>query len=123
MSQNRADQFLRILRRSQRGRLKIYLGYCAGVGKTYQMLEEGHQLLKEGFDVVVGLVETHGRPETARLVDGLEVIPRRGIEYRGIRVEEMDSDAIIDRKPAIVLVDEIAHTNVPGSRNPKRYQD
>ncbi len=123
MSQNRADQFLRILRRSQRGRLKIYLGYCAGVGKTYQMLEEGHQLLKEGFDVVVGLVETHGRPETAALVDGLEVIPRRSIEYRGIKVEEMDSDAIIDRKPAIVLIDEIAHTNIPGSRNPKRYQD
>jgi two-component system, OmpR family, sensor histidine kinase KdpD len=123
MSQDRADQFLRILRRSQRGRLKIYLGYCAGVGKTYQMLEEGHQLLKEGFDVVVGLVETHGRPETARLVEGLEVIPRRSIEYRGIKVEEMDCDAIIARKPTIVLIDEIAHTNVPGSRNPKRYQD
>jgi two-component system sensor histidine kinase KdpD len=123
MSQNRADQFLRILRRSQRGRLKIYLGYCAGVGKTYQMLSEAHQLLKEGFEVVVGLVETHGRPETAGLVEGLEVIPRRSIEYRGIKIEEMDCDAIIARKPEIVLIDEIAHTNIPGSRNPKRYQD
>ncbi len=123
MSQNRADQFLRILRRSQRGRLKIYLGYCAGVGKTYQMLREGHELLKEGFEVVVGLVETHGRPETAGLVKGLEVIPRHGIDYRGIQVEEMDCDAIIARKPEIVLIDEIAHTNIPGSKNPKRYQD
>jgi two-component system, OmpR family, sensor histidine kinase KdpD len=123
MSENRADSFLRILRRSQRGRLKIYLGYCAGVGKTYQMLEEGHRLLAEGFDVVIGLAETHGRPETARLIEGLEVIPRRTIEYRGITVEEMDCDAIIARKPGIALIDEIAHTNVPGSRNPKRYQD
>ncbi len=123
MFESRADNFLRMIRRSQRGRLKIYLGYCAGVGKTYQMLQEGHQLLKEGLDVVVGLVESHGRPETARLVEGLEVVPRRAIEYRGIRVEEMDCDAVIARKPEIALIDEIAHTNVPGSRNTKRYQD
>ncbi len=123
MSQDRADSFLKILRRSQRGRLKIYLGYSAGVGKTYQMLEEGHRLLSEGFDVVIGLVETHGRAETALLIEGLEVIPRRAVEYRGITIEEMDCDAVIARKPAIALIDEIAHTNVPGSRNPKRYQD
>ena len=123
MLEDRSGSFLRIIRRAQRGRLKVYLGYCAGVGKTFQMLQEGHRLKAEGIDVVIGLVETHGRAETARLIDGLEVIPRLRQEYRGITVEEMDVDAIIARKPQVALIDELAHTNVPGSRNPKRYQD
>jgi two-component system, OmpR family, sensor histidine kinase KdpD len=120
---DRADTFLRMIRRAQRGRLKIYLGYCAGVGKTYQMLQEGHRIKEEGIDVVIGLVVTHGRIETERLVEGLEVIPGKRQEYRGITVEEMDVDAILARKPQVVLIDELAHTNVPGSRNMKRYQD
>lgn len=123
MAENRADSFLRMIRRSQRGKLKIYLGYCAGVGKTWQMLEEAHRLKREGIDVVVGLVETHGRRETAALLDGLEVMPRRRDEYRSIVVEEMDVDAILARKPHVALVDELAHTNVPGSRHAKRYED
>lgn len=112
-----------MIRRSRRGRLKIYLGYGAGVGKTYQMLQEGHRLKGEGIDVVVGLVETHGRIETANLVQGLEVIPRKRYEYRGHILEEMDVGAILARKPEVVLIDELAHTNVPGTENPKRYQD
>jgi two-component system sensor histidine kinase KdpD len=123
MTENRADAFLRIIRKAQRGRLKIYLGYAAGVGKTYQMLQEAHRLKKEGMDIVIGLVETHGRVDIVRLMEGLEIVPRRKQEYRGIIIEEMDVDAILKRKPQIVLVDELAHTNVPGSRNAKRYQD
>jgi two-component system sensor histidine kinase KdpD len=123
MSDSRASSFLQMIRRSQRGRLKVYLGYGPGVGKTYQMLSEGHRLKQEGVDVVVGLVETHGRADTAKLVEGLEVIPRRRGEYHGITVEEMDADAILARRPAVVLIDELAHTNVPGSRNNKRYED
>ncbi len=123
MLEDRSGSFLRIIRSAQRGKLKVYLGYCAGVGKTYQMLLEGHRLKAEGIDVVIGLVETHGRAETARLIDGLEVIPRLRQEYRGIIVEEMDAEAVIARKPQVALIDELAHTNVPGSRNPKRYQD
>ncbi len=121
--QDRADSFLRMIRRAQRGRLKIYLGYCAGVGKTWQMLDEAHRLKREGIDVVAGLVETHGRPDTAALLNGLEIMPRRALEYRGIPFEEMDLEGILRRKPQAVLVDELAHTNVPGSRNAKRYQD
>jgi two-component system sensor histidine kinase KdpD len=123
MSEDRADAFLRMIRRAQRGRLKIYLGYSAGVGKTYQMLQEGHRLKAEGIDVAIGLLETHGRADIARLAEGLEVIPRRTQEYRGIRIEEMDGDAVIARKPQVALIDELAHTNVPGSRNAKRYED
>ena len=123
MPEERADTFLRLIRRAGRGRLKVYLGYGAGVGKTYQMLLEGHRLKDEGIDVVVGLVETHGRAETAKLIEGLEVVPRRRQEYRGVVLEEMDLDAVIARKPQVTLIDELAHTNVPGSRNPKRYQD
>ena len=123
MKTERADTFLRLIRRAGRGRLKVYLGYGAGVGKTYQMLLEGHRLEDEGIDVVVGLVETHGRAETGRLIEGLEVVPRRRQEYRGVHLEEMDLDAVLARKPRVALIDELAHTNVPGSRNPKRYQD
>jgi two-component system sensor histidine kinase KdpD len=123
MSEDRAASFLQMIRRSQRGRLKIYLGYGPGVGKTYQMLLEGHRLKKDGIDVVVGLVETHNRPETMQLVDGLDVVSRRKVEYRGITIEEMDVDAVLARKPQVALVDELAHTNAPDSRNQKRYQD
>ena len=123
MPEERADTFLRLIRRAGRGRLKVYLGYGAGVGKTYQMLLEGHRLKDEGIDVVVGLVETHGRAETAKLIEGLDVVPRRRQEYRGVVLEEMDLDAVLARKPQVALIDELAHTNVPGNRNPKRYQD
>jgi two-component system sensor histidine kinase KdpD len=112
-----------MIRRAQRGRLKIYLGYCAGVGKTYQMLQEAHRLKEEGIDIAAGLVEAHGRTDIYNLVEGLEIIPRRRQEYHGVSVEEMDVDAILARKPQVVLVDELAHTNVPGSRNAKRYED
>src|SRR5512139_47394 len=123
MPDDRADAFLRMIRRSQRGRLKVYLGYSAGVGKTYQMLLEGHRLKNEGIDVAIGLLEAHGRADIARLAQGLEVIPRRRHEYRGIAIEEMDVDAILARKPQVALIDELAHTNIPGSRNAKRYED
>ena len=120
---NRADSFLRMIRLAQRGHLKIYLGYGAGVGKTYQMLLEGHRLKAEGIDVAIGLLEPHGRVETAKLAEGLEVVPRRREEYRGVVLEEMDVEAVLARKPEVALIDELAHTNAPGSRNPKRYQD
>jgi two-component system sensor histidine kinase KdpD len=123
MPEDRADAFLRMIRRAQRGRLKIYLGYSAGVGKTYQMLQEGHRLKGEGIDIVIGLLETHGRTDIVRLAEGLEVVPRRVQEYHGIAIEEMNADAIIARRPQVALVDELAHTNVPGSRNAKRYED
>ena len=122
-NKNRPESFLRLIRRSQRGRLKIYLGYAAGVGKTYQMLLEGHRLKDDGIDVVVGLVETHGRKETEALVLGLDVIPLVKMAYKSIEIAEMDLTAILKRRPAVVLVDELAHTNPPGSRNAKRYQD
>jgi len=123
MPEDRADAFLRMIRRAQRGRLKIYLGYSAGVGKTYQMLQEGHRLKSEGIDVVIGLLETHGRADIARLAQGLEVVPRIAQEYHGISVEEMNGEAVIKRKPQVALIDELAHTNIPGSRNAKRYED
>jgi two-component system sensor histidine kinase KdpD len=119
----RPEDFLEILRRSKQGRLKLYIGFAAGVGKTYHMLEEAHALHKRGVDVVLGFVETHGRAETAALLEGLEQVPRRQIDYRGVTIEEMDTEAVIARKPEIAIVDEIAHTNVPGSRNRRRYQD
>ncbi len=109
--------------KSQRGKLKIFLGYVAGVGKTYAMLEAAHQRLDEHQDVVVGYAETHGRKETEALLAGLEIIPRRQVEYRGTTLSEMDLDQILARRPQLVLVDELAHTNAPGSRHPKRYMD
>ncbi|MGC8654705.1 MAG: sensor histidine kinase, partial [Candidatus Kryptoniota bacterium] len=121
------DELLKMLKkeeeRSEKGKLKIFLGMCAGVGKTYAMLSEARDALEKGIDVVVGYVETHGRIETAELLLGLPIIPRKKIVYRGTTLEEMDLDAILERKPAIVLVDELAHTNAPGSRHAKRYQD
>jgi two-component system sensor histidine kinase KdpD len=119
----RAEDFLELVQRAKRGRLKLYIGFAAGVGKTYQMLEEAHALKRRGVDVVLGFVEPHGRAETAALIEGLELVPRRCVEYRGITLEEMDVQAIIARKPEVVVVDEIAHTNVPGSANRRRYQD
>jgi two-component system sensor histidine kinase KdpD len=123
MNTNRADSFLRLIRRSQRGKLKIYLGYAAGVGKTYQMLLEARRLKEDGINVTVGIVETHGRVETDLLLDGLQVIPRKKVVYRGIQIEEMDPETIISLRPDVVLIDELAHTNMPGSRNDKRYED
>ena len=110
-------------KQNQRGRLKIFLGYAAGVGKTYAMLEAAHQRKAEGVEVVVGYIETHGRVETQALMAGLEVIARYSVIYRGVQLPEMDIDAILLRKPQLVLVDELAHTNVPGSRHAKRFQD
>ena len=123
MNENRADSFLRLIRRSQRGKLKIYIGYAAGVGKTYQMLLDGHRMAADGISLAVGVVETHGRTETEALLSGLPVIPTRKVAYHEIFIEEMDIDGILARRPSVVLVDELAHTNVPGSRNAKRYQD
>src|SRR6266478_1664070 len=105
------------------GRLKIFVGAAPGVGKTYEMLQSAHAKLKAGADVVVGIVETHGRVETEALLQGLEVLPRKRLEYRDQILEEMDLDALIARRPQIALVDELAHTNAPGCRHPKRYQD
>jgi len=123
MPEDKADAFLQMIRRARRGRLKVFLGYSAGVGKTYQMLQEGHRLKGEGIDVVIGLLETHGRADIARLAEGLEVVPRRVQEYHGITIEEMNAEAVIARKPQVALIDELAHTNIPGSRNAKRYED
>jgi two-component system, OmpR family, sensor histidine kinase KdpD len=121
------DELLsRIQREEQkepRGRLKIFLGYAAGVGKTYAMLEAANQRKQEGIDVVVGYVETHGRVETEAKLSGLEVLPRKQISYRGITLTELDVDMVLMRRPQLVLVDELAHTNPPGSRHPKRYHD
>ena len=110
-------------RQKHQGRLKIFLGYIAGVGKTYEMLRAAHLRKDEGIDVHIGYIETHDRVETEALVKGLPVVPRKVVEYRGITLEEMDLDGILACRPALVLVDELAHTNVPGSRHPKRYQD
>lgn len=108
---------------STRGKLKIFFGACAGVGKTYAMLSAGKQALAEGVDVVVGLVETHGREETKKLLEGLPLLPTREVQYRGTLIKEFDIDAAITRKPKLILIDELAHTNAPGSRHPKRWQD
>ena len=110
-------------RTAKRGELRIYLGAAPGVGKTYAMLGEAHRRLERGTDVVAAVVETHGRKKTAELIAGIEVIPPRCIDYRGTRFSELDVDAVIDRRPQVVLVDELAHTNTPGSKNPKRWQD
>jgi two-component system, OmpR family, sensor histidine kinase KdpD len=119
----RAEDFLELVQRTKRGGLKLYIGFAAGVGKTYRMLEEARALRKRGIDVVLGFVETHGRVETAALIEGLEVVPRRNVEYRGVTVDEMDLEAILARKPEVCIVDEVPHTNAPGSKNRKRYQD
>ncbi|MFO0937004.1 MAG: universal stress protein [Gemmataceae bacterium] len=119
----RPEQFLSLIREQKLGRLKIYLGFAPGVGKTYEMLQEGHRLKRQGIDVVIGIIETHGRADTADQIGDLEQIPRRKISYHGVELEELDLDAVLQRRPAVVLVDEFPHTNVPGSRFAKRYQD
>ena len=119
----RPERFLSLIREQKRGRLKIYLGFAPGVGKTYEMLQEGQRLKRQGVDVAIGVVETHGRVETQTQVGDLEQIPRKKIEYRGVVLDEMDLDAVLRRRPSVVLVDELAHTNAPGCRNGKRYQD
>ncbi len=121
--QKRAEDFLALVRRGQRGRVKVYIGSSAGVGKTYRMLQEAHQLKARGVDVVVGFVETHGREETAAQVGDLEIVPTKKVRYHDIDIDEMDLDAILARKPAVVLVDELPHTNPPGFKNRWRYQD
>src|SRR5277367_203638 len=107
----------------KRGKFKVFLGMAAGVGKTYAMLRAGQRAQREGIDIVVGYVETHGRKETEALLTGLTVIPRRKVDYRGVMLEEMDLDALLARHPKLAMVDELPHTNVPGSRHAKRYQD
>ncbi|MGH3911634.1 MAG: sensor histidine kinase, partial [Pseudonocardiaceae bacterium] len=108
---------------TRRGELRIYLGAAPGVGKTFAMLGEGHRRASRGTDVVVGLVETHGREKIATLLEGLEIVPRRTVVYRGMELSELDLDAVLARRPEVALVDELAHTNAPGSRNAKRWQD
>ena len=119
----RPEDFLELVERAKRGRLKVYIGSAAGVGKTYQMLEEAHALKKRGVDVVLAFIEPHDRLDTAALIEGLEVVPRRRMEYHGVVVEEMDLDAVLKRRPQVTVVDELAHTNAPFCRNKKRYQD
>jgi two-component system sensor histidine kinase KdpD len=118
-----SDDFLQFVKEMRRGRFKVYLGMAAGVGKTVAMLREGRRLAGEGLNVVCGIVETHGRKETIAELAGIEVLPRQTLHYRGVPLEEMDLDAILARAPDLVLVDELAHTNVPGSRHEKRWQD
>ena len=117
------ESFLDLVAEQRKGRLKIYVGAAAGVGKTWRMLEEAHELRNKGIDVVLGFIETHRRADTDEMVGDLEVVPRRRIDYRGVPLEEMDVDAILARKPEVAVVDELAHTNVAGSKHEKRYQD
>ena len=118
-----ADRLLARLQDRKRARLRIYIGAAPGVGKTYQMLRDAHLLRERGLDVVAGFVETYGRADTEAQIGALEVVPRKRIPYRGVGIEEMDLDAILARRPAVALVDELAHTNIPGSRHAKRFED
>ena len=117
------ESLLAKLKEGERASLRVYIGAAPGVGKTYQMLEDAQLLKKQGVDIVIAVIETHGRSDTAALIEGLEIVPMRRIEYRGVTLEETDVDAVIRRKPAVAIVDELAHTNVPGSRHNKRYED
>ncbi|MBV9530832.1 MAG: two-component sensor histidine kinase, partial [Bradyrhizobium sp.] len=118
------EALLEAVRREERiGRLKIFVGAAPGVGKTYEMLQQARARKRDGYDIIVGIIETHGRKETEALLEGLQVVPRRKIHYKGQWLEEMDLDAIIARHPQIVLVDELAHTNGAECRHPKRYLD
>ena len=118
-----ADALLARIKEEQRARLRVYIGAAPGVGKTYEMLQEAHALRARGLDVVVGCVETYGRPDTEAQIKDLEILPRRAVEYRGVTIAEMDLDGILRRRPQVCVVDELAHTNAPGSRHAKRYQD
>ncbi len=121
--ENNVQHFLDLIKKSKRGKFKIYIGMSAGVGKTYRMLTEARSLLKNGIDVKIGFIETHGRKETHELIDGLPVIPLRSIFYKGRELKEMDLQAIINLRPEVVIVDELAHSNIEGSKNEKRWQD
>ncbi len=118
-----ADRFLNLIRESRRGKFKIYIGMSAGVGKSYRMLQEAHALLRSGIDVKIGFIETHNRAETYALLDGLPAIPRRKLFYKGRELDEMDVQTVINTHPELAIVDELAHSNIPGSKNEKRWQD
>ncbi len=118
-----AQEFLDLIKKSRKGKFKVYIGMSAGVGKSYRMLQEAHALLKNGIDVKIGYIETHHRKETHDLLTGLPVIPRRKLFYKGKELEEMDVQAVISLRPEVVIVDELAHTNIEGSKNEKRWQD
>jgi two-component system sensor histidine kinase KdpD len=121
--ENNVKHFLDLIQKSRKGKFKVYIGMSAGVGKTFRMLQEAHTLLKNGIDVKIGYIETHNRKETHDLLEGLPLIPRRTIFYKGKQLEEMDVQAIINLRPEVVIVDELAHTNIEGSKNEKRWQD
>ena len=121
--ENNVKHFLDLIQKSRKGKFKVYIGMSAGVGKTFRMLQEAHTLLKNGIDVKIGYIETHNRKETHELLEGLPVIPRRTLFYKGKLLEEMDLQAIINLRPEVVIVDELAHTNIEGSKNEKRWQD
>jgi len=121
--QHTAERFLHLIQDAKRGKFKLYIGMAAGVGKTYRMLQEAHALLANRIDVQVGFIETHQRKETEALLEGLPVIPRRSVFYKGKKLEELDVQAIINNHPEVVLIDELAHSNIPGSSNEKRWQD
>lgn len=123
MSKKSPDQFLKEIEDAQKGRLKLYIGAAPGVGKTYEMLRDAHELKETNIDVVIGLVETYGRKGTGEQIKDLEIIPLREIAYKGVVLKELDLEGIIQRRPQVVIVDELAHTNVPTSRNNKRYED
>lgn len=121
--EDNAQHFLNLIKKSRRGKFKVYIGMSAGVGKTYRMLQEAHTLLKNGIDVKIGFVETHKRAETVSLLEGLPVVPRKTLFYKGRELEEMDVQAIINLRPEVVVIDELAHTNIEGCKNEKRWQD
>ncbi|MFV8443228.1 sensor protein KdpD [Flavobacterium sp. LB2P44] len=121
--ENNVKHFLDLIQKSRKGKFKVYIGMSAGVGKTFRMLQEAHTLLKNGIDVKIGYIETHNRKETHELLNGLPVIPRRTLFYKGKQLDEMDVQAIINLRPEVVIIDELAHTNIEGSKNEKRWQD
>lgn len=123
LKEQSVEHFLELIKRSRRGKFKIYIGMSAGVGKTYRMLQEAHALQRNGIDIQIGYIETHNRQETQALIDGLKLISRRKIFYKGKELEEMDAQQIINRHPEVVIVDELAHSNIEGSKNSKRWQD
>ena len=120
---NNAEHFLDLIRKSRRGKFKIYIGMSAGVGKTYRMLQEAHSLLRSGVDIKIGYIETHNRKETHDLIEGLPIIPRRKLFYKGKELEEFDMQAVLNLHPEVVIVDELAHSNIEGSKNDKRWKD
>src|SRR5678815_4622761 len=121
--EKRVEQFLKLTRTDNRGKLKIYIGMSAGVGKTYRMLQEAHRRLANSENIKIGYIETHGRKETEDLIEGLPIIPRREVFYKGKKLEELDVQAILLLHPEVVIIDELAHSNIPGSKNEKRWQD